>query len=87
MSQKPLNEKELGRFIIHTAREVEGQGILLKMEIMKLQEEYTLSKHEEIMHKLHLIDLQQFELNGKLDLLNKLTETFISKNDDLRNFE
>ena len=87
MSQKPLNEKELGRFIIHTAREVEGQSILLKMEIMKLQEEYTLDKHYEIMHRLQIIDLQQYELNGKLDLLNKLTETFISKNDDLSNFE
>lgn len=87
MSQKPLNEKELGRFIIHIAREIEGQSILNKMEITKLQNEYSLDRHQEIMHRLNCIDMNQYELNGKLDLLNLLTETFISKNDDLRNFE
>lgn len=87
MSQKPLNEKELGKFIVHAAREVEGQSILLKMEIIKLQEEYSIDRHHEIMHKLTNIDMQQYELNGKLDLLNKLTETFIPKNDNLSKYE
>ena len=87
MSQKPLNEKELGRFIIHIAREIEGQSILNKMEITKLQNEYSIYRHDEIMHRLNCIDLIQYELNGKLDLLNKLTETFIPKNDDLSKYE
>lgn len=87
MPQKPINERELARFIIHHTREIEGANILLRMELIKLQEEYTEYNHEHIMHKVNIIGLEQTMLNGQLSILNKLTESFIPLDDDLTKYE